>query len=235
MCKKRGIWALGLLLCLVLSGCGGKDAVSGTVTPNTAPNDTTAPTVEETPVSLGRLEGGVYTNTYAGYGCELDSSWVYYSAEELQELPENINELLADTELGDSMADTTQIMDMKAENAQDLTTINVLYTKLSLEERLAYMVLSEEAMVDGVLTQKDTLIQGYSQAGIEVTSMEKVQVTFLGGPHFAIRTESTTQGVPYYILQVFDYTLGRYGVTLTLASYVEDVTQDLLNLFYSVD
>lgn len=227
---KRNVLALVLLLCLVLSGCGGKDTVSGTVTPST-----TVPAETEKPASLGRLEGGVYTNTYAGYGCELDANWVYYSAEELQALPENINELLADTDLADSMEDVFQIMDMKAENAQDLTTINVLYTKLGLEERLAYMVLSEEAIVDGVLTQKDALIAGYAQAGIEVTSMEKTQVTFLGETHYAVHTQAATQGVPYYILQVFDYTLGPYGVTLTLSSYVEDITQELLNLFYSVE
>ena len=133
------------------------------------------------------------------------------------------------------MEDISQIMDMKAENAQDLTTINVLYTKLGLEERLAYMVLSEEAFVDAVLAQKDTLIQGYAQAGIDVSSMEKTQVTFLGEAHYAVHTEAATQGVPYYILQVFDYTLGPYGVTLTLSSYVEDITQELLNLFYSLE
>ena len=133
------------------------------------------------------------------------------------------------------MEDISQIMDMKAENAQDLTTINVLYTKLGLEERLAYMVLSEEAIVDGVLTQKDALIAGYAQAGIDVSSMEKTQVTFLGETHYAVHTQAATQGVPYYILQVFDYTLGQYGVTLTLSSYVEDITQELLNLFYSVE
>ena len=228
--RKKRILVFALLLCLVLSGCGGNDPVPGTVTPST-----TVPAVTEKPASLGRLEGGVYTNTYAGYGCELDANWVYYSAEELQALPENINELLADTNLADSMEDISQIMDMKAENAQDLTTINVLYTKLGLEERLAYMVLSEEAIVDGVLTQKDALIAGYAQAGIEVTSMEKTQVTFLGETHYAVHTQAATQGVPYYILQVFDYTLGPYGVTLTLSSYVEDITQELLNLFYSVE
>ena len=228
--RKKRILVFALLLCLVLSGCGGKDPVPGTVTPNT-----TVPAETEKPASLGRLEGGVYTNTYAGYGCELDANWVYYSAEELQALPENINELLADTDLADSMEDVFQIMDMKAENAQDLTTINVLYTKLGLEERLAYMVLSEEAIVDGVLTQKDALIAGYAQAGIDVSSMEKTQVTFLGETHYAVHTQAATQGVPYYILQVFDYTLGPYGVTLTLSSYVEDITQELLNLFYSVE
>ena len=90
-----------LVLSFVLAGCGGEEPAAGQITPNTtgaAVVETTAP-LEEAPASLGRLEGGTYTNTYAGYGCELDANWVYYSAEELQALPENINELLADTDL----------------------------------------------------------------------------------------------------------------------------------------
>ena len=53
MHKKR-ILVFALLLCLVLSGCGGKDPVPGTVTPST-----TVPAETEKPASLGRLEGGV--------------------------------------------------------------------------------------------------------------------------------------------------------------------------------
>ena len=40
------------------------------------------------------------------------------------------------------------------------------------------------------------------------------------------------EGVPYYTLQLFDYRLGQYSVTLTLASFVEDNTESLLDLFY---
>ena len=44
----------------------------------------------------------------------------------------------------------------------------------------------------------------------------------------------TTQGVPYYTLQLFDFALGQYSVTLTLASFVEDNTTGMLELFYPV-
>ena len=44
-----------------------------------------------------------------------------------------------------------------------------------------------------------------------------------------------TQGVPYYTLQIMDYTVGQYGVTLTVSSFVEDKTQQLLDLFYAVE
>jgi len=225
-----------LVLALLLTGCGGKEtSISGSVTPQTttasaqAP-DTTAPAEEEAPMTLGRIEGGVYSNTYAGFGCELDSNWVYYSAEELQTLPDNIEELFSDSEL----ADATQIFDMKAENATDLTTINVIFTKLSMQERLAYMLLSESEILDAILEQQDILTEAYTQAGIDVLSMEKVAVHFLGEDRYAIRTEASTEGIPYYVLQLYDYT-GRYSMTLTLGSYIEDQTQGLLELFYAVE
>ena len=56
---------------------------------------------DEHPLSLGRLEGGIYTNTYAGFGCELDSSWTFYSAEELQDIPSSVKDAISGSELGD--------------------------------------------------------------------------------------------------------------------------------------
>ncbi len=260
--KRMILLTLMLALSLMISGCAKDEPpVSGQIEPNptqssevvttTAPatvptqaatEETVPPETTEVPESteseaaaLGRLEGGTYTNSYAGYGCQLDESWVYYSAEELQALPDNIEEVLADSELAEDMAQMSQIMDMQAENADELATINVLYSKLGLQERLAYMVLTEEQVIDSVLEQKDMLVQSYTQMGMEVSSLEKVQVEFLGQEHWAMKTQAMTQGVPYYTLQIMDYTAGQYGVTLTVSSFVEDKTQQLLDLFYAVE
>lgn len=226
--------SLAMVLALLLCGCGSDAPVSGQVTPQQT-EATTAPTEPERTASLGRIEGGVYTNEYVGYGCELDSSWVFYSAEELQELPDNVSELLEGTEVGDATAEMTQISDMMAENAEALTTMNVLYTKLGVQERLAYVVLSEKDILEQVLGQKDVLISSYAQAGIEVSDMELTTVTFLGQERSAIRTTATVQGVPYYLLQLYDYHLGQYGVVTTFASFVEDNTESMLDLFYALD
>lgn len=263
MNRKRMILpALMLAMTLMICGCAKDEPpVSGQIEPNptqssevvtttalatvptqAATEETVPPETTEVPEStdqesaaLGRLEGGTYTNSYAGYGCQLDESWVYYSAEELQTLPDNVEELLADSELAEDMAQMSQIMDMQAENADELATINVLYSKLGLQERLAYMVLTEEQVIDSVLEQKDMLVQSYTQMGMEVSSLEKVQVEFLGQEHWAMKTQAMTQGVPYYTLQIMDYAAGQYGVTLTVSSFVEDKTQQLLDLFYAVE
>ena len=79
------------------------------------------------------------------------------------------------------------------------------------------------------------MISSYTQAGMEVSSIEKVEVDFLGQKHFAIHTTASLEGIPCFILQLADYHLGSYGVTTTLTSYLEDNTDYLLSLFYKVD
>lgn len=190
-------------------------------------------------MTLGTINDGVYSNEYAGIACALDEHWVYYSAEDLQALPENVRELFSDSELADQIADSTVIADMQAENAEELLSVNVNFTKLGIQERLAYSLLSEEDAVDVLLSQKDLLTNTYAQAGITVSSMEKVTVTFLGEDHFAVKTQATLRvsdmELPYFVLQIMDYKLGGYGMTLTATSYVEDSTQSILDLFYALD
>lgn len=226
--------AVMLVLAVMLAGCSSETAedVAGNVTPTQAVTEAAA---EENPVSLGRLEGGVYTNDYAGFGCTLDSSWTFYSAEELQELPENVNEALKDTEIGDALEGVEQITDMMAENTDMLCSMNVLYQKMDAQTRLVYAMMSDDAIADAMLTQSDTMIAAYAQAGMDVTSMEKVTVSFLGDDRVALRTEGTMQDIPFYMIQLFDFDQGSYSITMTFTSYLEDKTADMLALFYEVD
>lgn len=248
--KKNFALALLLTLCLVLTACGGGETnVSGNITPNSE-NHPVSPTGEVVPnqeatepvaaepeneLSLGRMEGGVYTNTYAGFSCQLDSNWSFLSAKELEQIPASVSDMISGTELGDALTDVQQFTDMMAENVTDLTNMNVLYQKLSMQERLVYAVLSEEEVVDATLEQSAMMTDAYTQAGISVVSMEKVTVPFADRERFAIHTTATVQDIPYYMLQFFDFNLGEYAVTTTLASYVEDNTEALAALFCAVE
>lgn len=221
------------ILALLLAGCGTsapESSVAGTVEPT---SESAAPA--ETPVTMGRLEGGSYINDYTGYACELDSNWTFYSAEELQELPDNVKELIADTEMADVIGDVPQFTDMMAENVNDMITINALYQKHTLQERLGFAMLTDAELIDGTLEQQDMMVEAYAQAGMDVESMERVTVTFLGQEREALRTVGTVAGAPFYMVQIFDYHLGQYSVTLTINSYMEDKTQQTLDLFYPVN
>lgn len=252
------ILALVFILGTILSACVSDPDVSGQVIPTqgvcetipggiieqpdptiseTSAPETLAPesTEPENELRLGRLEGGVYINEYIGCACNLDSDWSFLSAMELEQIPSTVSDMLSGSELGDALADVQQFTDMMAENANDLTTMNVLYQKLSLQERLAYLALTEEQAVDATLAQKDMLIAAYQQAGITVISMEKVTVTFMGEERTAIHTEASIQDVPYFILQFFNFHLGEYAVTTTLGSYMDDNTGALAELFYKLE
>lgn len=236
--------ALILALCLSLTACSEKTAVSGHVAPSeaSAPNVTTGSTAKpespatEAPVSnenlsLGRLEGGVYTNEYVGYTCALDSNWSFLSAKELEQIPSSVSDAISGTALADVLANTPQFTDMMAENVNDLTSMNVLYQKLSFQERLAYAAMTEEEIIDTTLEQKDMMIEAFEQAGMTSVSIEKVTVTFMGETRTALHTETMMGDIPYYTLQFFDFQLGSYAVTTTLSSYMEDNTGTLMGLF----
>ena len=243
---------IALALCLLLCGCGSAKHPEATETASPAlqeQSETTAPAVEtepapaeteavpeetlaERPVSLGRISGNEYINEYLGYGGRFENGWDLYGADELQELPGNVADLFEGTELEEVLSQHTQITDMLAENVDTLTTVNVVYTKLGLQERLAYALLDEKAILEQVLSQQDLLTESYAAAGIMVSDMELVTIDFLGQERYAIHTTAAMQDVPYFILQIYDYHLGSYGVVTTFASFIEDNTASLPVLFY---
>lgn len=198
---------------------------------DTLPDDTVPE--EDNDFSLGVMQGGTYENAYVGYGCTLGPNWAYKTAGELQDISGLTKDIFE--EGGVDTSAFNQVLDMMAECTDPLASINIQYTALSAQERAAHLLAGEEGLVDGVLQQKDLLISTYAQAGIEVSAMEKVSVTFCGEERWAIHTTASIQGTPYYILQLFDTNIGPYYVTLTLGAFVEDTTPQLLDLFYSLD
>lgn len=217
---------LGLLLC----GC-----VKAPVPETEGLTETAAPTEAPKEFSLGVIENNVYTNAYVNWGCDFGQGWSFAGAEALQQLPEDVRSLIDGSEMSAVLEDYPQIFDLAAENREAYLAVNVVCTAISEAEQALYAGLTEEQTLDAVLENRDRILESYAQAGMEVESMEKVQATFLGEPHFAIRTAARSGIVPVYMLQVMDYSRGSYGVTLTATSYLEDNTQDILDLFYPAE
>lgn len=246
--RKLYVQMIALLAALLLAGCGASsqepqstllpsDSVDATAETEIAGQvqENTEEQVEEEVVTLGRIEGGTYTNSYAGIGCELDSNWTFYSAEELQDLPENFAEMFEGTEVGDTASLYTQITDMMAENVDEMTMVNVLYVKLPFAERVLYSQMSDQDMIDAMLMQTDLLTEGYEQIDMTDITYEPTTTMFLGEERPALKTSAMLADVPYYVLQVFDYRIGAYGVVVTASSFVEDHTQEVMQIFYPVD
>lgn len=210
-----------------------------TEAPTETPTETNAPKV-----TLGTIEDGEYKNMYAdfagplmngflGFGCEFDEQWKIYSAEGLQELPDHVKAVLEGSDWEGTASQTEQFWDMQAENVSELTTVNVMYTGLGTNYS-SFKYVNEDRGIEMVLAQESALVAVMENAGYTDIKIEKVSVNFLGEEHAAIKTYAKMQGVDYYTLQVFDYNSGPYSVTLTAASFIEDKTQDVLDMFYSV-
>lgn len=253
---------LTMVVVLVFSGCGKQDTSDTTATTLAdAGKETTAPAVSteapteasteaptaaptEAPTeagdevrsaSLSTFENGVYENTYVGFGCKLDENWQVATAEQLQDLPDAIGDILKDTEIGDAVSSTSQIFDVQGQNLETSVSFNLVYTELNAPQRLSYMMMSDENIVDANILNKETLIEAYSQMGLTVDSIEKQTATFLGEDRVGMLTTASANGQTVYMMQFFDYGLGgKYGVTTTFTGLSLDSVQELMNQFYAI-
>ena len=211
-----------------------------------ADTDATTPNVDEpepsTPVqslgsgnqsatAAGTWNGSTYTNEYLGLQITFGSSWAYYNVNELQENIQNVQDMFSGTAVGDAMANMVQFYDMSAQDQNTGANVNVVYQKLDATQQALYKNMTEEQVIDITLSQKDLMIQSYAAAGITVTSMEKVDVTFLGKTHYALKTEGTVSGIPIFYLQFFNMADGEWGTTLTVGSFTIDTTQEIADMF----
>lgn len=235
MKKLLAVLLATLLTMALLAGCGGaSDAPVKVEQETAATSGETKPADADTDTVLGRLEDGVYTNSYAGFGCRLEGNWKVRTAGELQELPERVQEQLSGTEYATDGTVPANIYDLQAENETDRTFFSVMYNRLDDAMKKQAQSMSDEDMVDVTLSQKDQMIQTYGAVGIEVSKMEKVKVSFLGAECAAVKTTATVRGTSYYTVQIMCLGRGEYLVTLTLGSFGEDRTDRLLELFYKV-
>lgn len=245
-----------VMICSMFVACGKSNTKDDDVTSkptnsttNTAPDTTetkpvdtdavtTEPTTEEKPdapvvpnnqITLGIIQKNVYINDYVGFTCTFDGPWEFATSEELQELPNDVADILAGSNIPDNEI-LAQIFDLQAENTTELMSINIIYNKLSAIEVLAYAAKTEEQVLDEILEQKDSMIAAYAQAGIIVTTMEKVHVKFCEVDRVALLTTASINDVPYFTLQLFDYNLGAYSVTTTFASFGTNKTNDMLTM-----
>lgn len=257
MRKKLCLLLSLLLLAAMLGACGGEPEES-TIAPvaTQAPESPAAqepageepageepdaadggPAEAERQLSLGSFSGSTYTNSYAGFGCTLDGSWTFADAQQLQQLTEASAGLVseADVENYFSTTNTTSLTDMYAESSEMMATVNVLYSKVSVAERLAYSTLDEEDVIDATLAQSEQLKSIYESMGVSITSTEKVLVNFLGEEHYAMKTVTDTGGVAGYMLQFIDPFRGSYSITTTIVCYGQDNTQAVADMFFPVE
>lgn len=172
----------------------------------------------------GRVEGGTYTNEFLSVACQLGDEWTYLTDEEIAQLNGEIGESLTDEELSEMFSNGKTVQDMYAASADGTATINVIFEDMGV---LYGAALDEDAYINLVMpTLEDALMQaGMSDIQVEAGSME-----FAGADHSTLRVTSTISEIPVYELMVC-VKEGNYMGVITLASYLEDTTEEMAALF----
>ena len=225
---------LALALVFALTACGSEP--KGSVTPDkgaASPEPANVP--ENTPepeddVEPGSINGGTYENSFAGIGCRLDNTWTYYSEEEILQLNELVAGAIDDEELAGQLRGGGSFYDMLASD-YDGSSINVVLDRLGL---IYGRTLDAGGYIDIAL---ESLERQLALMGVSVAACEKTSFDFCGGRTDGIYIAGTVsiEGIEVDMYQrMACVKAGGYMTCVTSCSYFEDITTDLLDMFYAL-
>ncbi len=245
MKKRVPAAALALVMLLaLLAGCAGGEP-RGTIEPNPSAQPKTDETIPGPEASepaddgdgeelfqAGSAEGGTYTNEMLGLGCTLDSDWTFASEEEIAATFGMAKELIEQAETGVELDDSQTFTDLYVYADEGARNINIQVQTLGALEGGAMGKLTEEEILDNILpVLEETMAGAYADFG--TVTCEKADARFLDEDHKAIAMVTTAQEMDIYQKQVY-LPHGRYVAIVTCTSVGEDVTDELLGLFYKV-
>lgn len=185
-----------------------------------APEETEAETADE--VSLvGESDGSVYWNDF--FHVKFDAAANGYTLADEEQLA------AVGEEYG--TGDAQQIID-KGQIYMDMLAFTDDYTKnanLIIENVGAIygIVGNLEATIDQAMSSVESELES---SGISDGTIEKTTCTFLGEDSLCLSITGTIEGIPVYEKQVYIQS-GSYIAVLTVSSYAEDTTQEILDLF----
>lgn len=255
--KKKTVW-LGRILCLLLvlslTACGegntglveaAQNEVAGSAADTSdvpeITEETAAPEpetledsaeVEDVEELLGSTESGVYTNEFLGIGCQLPTDWTYYSDAEIMELNSTVLDILSDLD-----ADTydpealegQELTDMFATGPNGADNITVAISKMNA---ITAFVLSEEDIAAAV---EENILTMYEQMEIEASTEEMGVYSALGEDHPLLRITIPLDEETMMYQTAIVVKKGMYYGLITVTNPGEDMSDEVLSWFYSLD
>lgn len=221
--KKQLAWVLTVAALLgLLTACGGDQDVSGTIDPQ---EDGAA---EEKEFQMGEMNGGTYTNAFLGISCQLSDDWTYYNEEQIAEINNMVADSISDEELSEMMEKASTVQDMYAASSDGLATINVVFENMGV---VYGTVMDEEKYIQ---TASPNLEKALTDMGMTDVQMEETTREFAGATRHSLRVSGSMNEVPVFE-ELVCIKEGNYMATITMASYMEDITDDMAALFTAVE
>lgn len=168
-----------------------------------------------------------YENHFIGVGCRLDEDWEVYDEDQIAALNGLMVDLMTDESLAYQLENSGSLMPFYAQANSGLITLNITVENLG---RLYGSSLDEQGYVELALGQISPALEAI---GLTDITTEVGSIVFAGDVHAAVRISSSMQGIPFYETLVC-MKIGNYIVNITAASYTENVTGEVLSLFYSL-
>ena len=176
--KKLFAMLMALTILMTMAACGQQttDEAGGTVDPGAvADRDTSGqvdmPADDAGTPELGSVNGGTYTNEFAGIGCTLDETWTFYTEAQIAEINGFLTEGTSDEDMRQLMEENQSVYDMYASSTDGLMTMNVVFQNMGLlfgttMSAQDYVELSAEQLPDAMGTY------GFEDVTASVTTAE---------------------------------------------------------------
>ncbi len=215
-----------VLLMFTVCGCQPDEAdVKGTYENST---ENVSPDVEtEKEFSTGKVNGNVYKNEFIGISYTLDEGWSFYDEERIRETNEMAMDM-AGEEYEKIIREADIVYDMCATDSDQLNNININLEKIDNIQLLSLDIAKNfEAIMP-------TLEETLTNMGCENIShrIDKIEVD--GKMVDALFVTADINGVNMY-QTLFQKKCNGYLANITVATFFEDITSDLIDNFRWID
>lgn len=210
--KKKLALCLVIILLLSLTGCG----MSRPVTQE-----------EINAIAAGTVENGVYENNHFGIGCAPGEMWQVETAEDIMALNEWSAEEDLREQVLDSLAKPGYFYEMMAQTEDQSATITVCV------ENVAILEDPDSTAEDYVRAAVVTAREALSTIEVKGAKVEQVEKTVAGNVCLGYTISFENEGRMLYQTSVYLHS-GIYAAVVTVSCTGEDITDQLLEMFYQV-
>lgn len=210
--KKRGMAALLVALLLFVTACG----------------------ASQQPFEAGTVTEDAYRSTFFNLTFDLSENWDALDEDEIAEVTSAVQDMFSDTEDVKHVLDSGgTFYDLYAINQEEMQQVTIVVAKLQAADRVKMKTGGDKALLEDVANGLPDALAG--------TPMEDAQIA-LGETTFMGETVSC---IDWYLEQMSEYgaydsfqkqlmlVSGSYSMTITVTSYFEDTTQEILTRFHS--
>lgn len=179
-------------------------------------------------IEAGAIADGVYENALFGIGFAAEEGWKLSAQEEIHELNKWSEEEVLKQQLIDSMSKPGYFYEMTAEREDGAVSVNVCIENVAIMEQPD--VTEDMYVASAVLNAQEH----FKEAGCLNVVIEKDAELFAGAEHYFYHVSCVTpDGRDLYYKAVY-VKEGIYAAVITASSAGEDLTGEVLSMFYQV-